>query len=114
MKKLLFSMGLCIGLASMIVFTGCESSDDDNSTAPSGMTISPSAVTVKTPAITNILFAVSNNMGACAWTIDSAVLGSIVASGSSAIYTSTTNAGINYIHVTDSSNNTVTASVTQE
>jgi hypothetical protein len=115
MKKLYFTLLMVFGLASMIVIIGCESSDkNDDGTPLSTMSISPSDVTFKATLVTNVLFTVGNGYGPFSWTMDAPSLGSLVASGESAIYTSTTNTGINYIHVTDSSNNTVTAAVKQQ
>ncbi|OGV69883.1 MAG: hypothetical protein A2283_11385 [Lentisphaerae bacterium RIFOXYA12_FULL_48_11] len=113
MKKKAFQIALVLALASMIVMVGCESDDDDDSdaTAPSGLSISPASATIPALIVSNILFTASNGVGTYSWSVESPALGSLVISGSSAIYTSTTNTGINYIHVVDSSNNTATASV---
>ena len=114
MNRFSLTLVVLLGLASMIVLIGCESSDDDASVAPSGLSVTPSAVTIPALGVTNVLFTASNGLGSYTWSIESAALGSIVSSGNSAIYTSTTNAGINYIHVVDSSNNTATASINHQ
>lgn len=113
MKNTAATLALVFGLASMIVLVGCESNNDENtdSTAASGLSITPSSVTIPALVVSNVLFTASNGLGNYSWTVDSAALGSLVISGGSAIYTCTTNAGMNYIHLTDSSNNTVTASI---
>ena len=48
------------------------------------------------------------------WTVKDSSLGALASSGSTAIYTSETNQGINYVTVTDSSNNVATATITQQ
>lgn len=112
MKKTAAAIALVLILASMIVMVGCESDDDDSdSTAGSGLTVTPGSVTIAALTVSNILFTAANGIGTYTWTLDSAALGSLVVSGNSAMYSSTTNAGLNYVHVTDSSNNTATASV---
>jgi len=112
MKKSAVIITVIFALASMIVMVGCESDDDDSdSTASSGLTISPDSATIAALTVSNVLFTAGNGEGTYSWIVDSQALGSLVISGNTAIYTSTTNAGLNYIHVTDSSNNTVTASV---
>ncbi|MDD4870475.1 MAG: hypothetical protein PHR77_07930 [Kiritimatiellae bacterium] len=113
MKKAVFTIAMVLGLVSIIGLVGCESEDDDDP-SPGALVITPSEVAIPAGTITNVLFAASNGTGNYTWNIDIPALGSIVSSGASAIYTSTTNAGINYIHLTDSSNNTTTASIQQQ
>lgn len=115
MKKTASLIVLALVLASMLVMIGCESNDDDSdSTAGSDLTVTPSSATIAALAVSNVLFTAANGIGTYTWTIDSAALGTLTISGNTAIYTSTTNVGINYIHVVDSSNNTATASINHQ
>jgi len=112
MKKAVLMIAITLGLVSIVGLVGCES-DDDDTPSPTDLVITPAEISFPSDTITNVLFTVSNGNGNYTWTVDTPSLGSLVSSGTSAIYTSTTNSGINYIHVTDSSNNTATATIDQ-
>jgi len=117
MKKLVLavtSLALGLSLVSIIGFTGCESSSDDNgSSAAADLGVFPSSITIVAATATNIQFNATGGSSNYSWRVDKANLGSIVSQGSTAIYTSTTNTGVNFLTVTDTATNSVTASITQ-
>lgn len=94
------------------ILAGCEIGDDDD-TSSSGLLIVPVSVSFDSSRSTNILFTASGGALPYTWSVANGSLGSIVSSGTTAIYTSTTNAGRNFVTVVDAKSNTVSATVNQ-
>lgn len=109
-KLTAMAMVVAIGVA----LVGCErSSDSDSSSSSGGLTISPASITISISAVTNVAFSVTGGTAPFAWSVNDNALGTLVASGANAIYTSKTNAGMNFVTVTDGNTNSVAATVTQ-
>jgi hypothetical protein len=107
-------VAVLLAATSALVFMACESgtSDDTDTTATSGaLTISPTSAVIPAGVTTSVVFYVSGGTSPYAWAVNSSSYGTLVASGSQATYSSTLLAGRNYITVTDSSTNSVTATV---
>ena len=105
--------GLVAAALSVCLLTGCESSDDDDGSGTGGLKISPNSASFASSNATSILFTSSGGTPDYSWSVDDAALGSVSASGDSAIYTSTTNTGVNFLMVTDAASNAVSATITQ-
>lgn len=93
-------------LLSFIGIVGCESDDDDD-----GLEISPTSVNIT--GATNVAFSASGGAGPYSWSVDDAALGTVVGADDTAIYSSSGAAGQNFVIVTDSQSNSVSATVTQ-
>lgn len=100
---------LVIGIFAM---TGCESDSDSSSSG--GFSIRPSAVTIPAGVETNIAFSVVGGTPPYRWSVTDLSLGTITPSGANAIYSSTTNAGENFVVVIDKNNSSITALVKHE
>jgi hypothetical protein len=94
------------------ILAGCEINDDDDSSS-NGLVIVPVSVSFNASSPTNILFTASGGVPPYKWNVADNSLGSIVSSGTTAIYTSSTNAGRNFVTVMDAESNTVSATVNQ-
>jgi hypothetical protein len=111
------SMGLVL-LAAIFGLWGCEDSTDDTSSSSgdstaSTLTVSPVAATFSASVVTTITFTASGGTASYTWSRDKTNLGSLVSAAETAIYTSTTSKGTNFITVTDAASNTVSAVVIQ-
>lgn len=120
MKHILAGLLSCLFLAAsglcIIVMTGCE--DDDEVTPPTSTTgvlsVSPSYASFSASSPTTLVFTASGgSSGGYTWSIDDISLGSITSTLSQAIYTSTTNTGRNFLTLSDSSNQVLTATIDQ-
>jgi len=118
MRKLLFagiSMVVVLGLVAMTGIVGCESSDNDNdSVLSTELSIIPSSLTITAATVTNVQLTATGGTSNYTWSVDKPALGSVVSQGGIAIYTSTTNVGVNFVTVTDSATNTISATITQK
>ncbi|MFC1497700.1 hypothetical protein ACFLS1_04385 [Verrucomicrobiota bacterium] len=116
MRKLLCWMSVFVWLlaaTSALVFTGCEKDDDDDDSASSGgLSITPASASLVATNTSTVTFTANGGTTPYAWNVNNS-LGSLVSSGNTAIYTATTNAGTNFVTVTDAATNAVTATVTQ-
>lgn len=114
MKHLVYTLCalLLLALASTFLVTGCND-DDDNAPSTVTLTVSPSSVSFTAGIVTNVQFTAVGGRSPFTWSVSDASLGAIVSSGSTAIYTSTTNSGRNYINLSDSATNSATATVNQ-
>ena len=108
-----FAAVLAIASALMIVLVGCESDDDDETTS-ADLAIDPSSITLDVSSTATVTFTASGGATGYVWSVKDTCLGSLADSGDTAVYTSTTNTGNNYVTVTDASNNVVTATIVQE
>jgi hypothetical protein len=124
MKSLFKSLGLAcaIGVAVLCLGNGCESDEDESAddtalptlVSTNDLQISPASVTLSAGLVTNVEFAAFGGTSNYTWSVNDATLGSVATvSNASAIYTSTTNSGVNFVIVTDSDSNAVAATVTQ-
>lgn len=115
MRTLAHIAGTCSLAAILLTLTGivgCEDDDDDPGKA--GLTVKPASVTLDATKTNTVTFTASGGASNYSWSVKDSALGSLTDSGSTAIYTSKTNQGNNYVTVTDSSNNVATATVVQE
>ena len=110
-KRLVLGVGLAMAvLMGGLVFTACD--DDEEDTTTSGvLSISPASVTIPAGVNTNLIFVASGGTTPYTWSVSSSIYGTLVASGSQAIYSSTAMAGRNYVTVTDSFTNSITATI---
>ncbi|MCK5850018.1 MAG: hypothetical protein KAH23_03815 [Kiritimatiellae bacterium] len=116
MRKLAYFVcvsSLIIATATLTGITGCED-DDDDITSTTELSISPSAKTLDASKTNSITFTASGGASNYSWSVKDSSLGALSDSDDTAIYTSTTNIGVNYVTVTDDSNDVVTATITQE
>jgi hypothetical protein len=97
-------------LSAGLFLAGCEDDSDDDGGSVIG--IRPMSVTIPAGISTNILLTVSGGNPPYLWAVNNA-LGSIVEAGDTAIYTSAGGAGQNFVTVTDSDLQSVTATINQ-
>jgi len=65
--------------------------------------------------VTNVVFTASSGDSNYTWSLSNSTLGAFVSiTNPTAIYQNTTNVGVNILTVTDSSNYTASATITQE
>lgn len=102
---------LAIPIVVGILLVGCE--NDEDGISSSGLQIVPVSVSFDSSVSTNMLFTASGGTPPYTWSVADGSLGSIVSSGTTAIYTSATNAGRNFVTVVDAESNTVSATVNQ-
>ena len=117
MRKLAYLVcvsSLIIATATLTGITGCESDNDDDTPTTTGLSIDPSAETLDATITNTITFTASGGAEGYSWSVKDSALGTLADSNDTAIYTSTTNTGVNYVTVTDNSNNVATATITQE
>lgn len=100
------SLIVCI----LIMAAGCETSSSGND---SDLKISPASVSFTAGTETNIVFSATGGTATYSWNISDSSLGTITVSGGTAIYTSTTNQGQNFVTLTDAVSNSVAAVVNQ-
>ena len=105
---------LIIATATLTGITGCEGDDDDDTTSTTELSISPSSETLDATQTNTITFTASGGASNYSWTVNDTSLGTLADSDDTAIYTSTTNTGVNYVTVTDDSNAVATATITQQ
>ncbi len=111
---------LCAVLAAAIAavsLTGCDTNSGDNVTTPTtALAISPSTLTLTAGEISTFTFIASGGNSNYTWSVSTDSLGTITptANGNTAVYQSTTNAGVNVIEVTDSTSGAAAATVTQK
>ena len=101
---------LCAGCVGMGLMIGCNSSDDSTSS----LTLSPSAVFLSAGKVNVVTFTASGGNGDYSWTISNTNLGEIFVADETALYKSTTNAGVNVISVYDGNADMATVDITQE
>jgi len=94
-----------------LAFTACENNSDDETATSGALTLSPTSVVIPAGSTTNLVFTVSGGTSPYVWAVNSSAFGTLVASGSQATYSSTILAGRNYVTVTDSTTNSVSASI---
>ena len=100
-----------VGAVTML-FLGCES-NDDNSSSSTTLAISPASIQFSAAQVTTVTFEVSGGTPAYSWSVNNTNLGWIVSSGDTAIYTSRTNAGQNFVVAQDANSNVISATVVQ-
>ncbi len=105
LPSLIVATLLCIA-----ILAGCETSSSDSP----NLDISPGSASIPAGTTTNIVFEAINGVPSFSWKVSDNSLGSVTASGPTAIYSSTTNAGQNFVTVTDAESNSVAAVVSQE
>ena len=116
MKKSLCWMSVLVWLfaaTAAVVFTGCEKDDDDDSASSGGLSITPASASLVATNTSTATFTASGGTPPYTWHLHNSCLGSIVSSGDTAIYTATAGTGTNFVTLTDSATNSVTATVTQ-
>jgi hypothetical protein len=96
-------------LAFGMLLTGCE--DDSGGTA--NLDIVPASVSFPAGTATNILLTALGGSPPYTWSVNDGALGGVVDAGDTAIYTSTTAAGQNFVTVTDTDSNSVSATINQ-
>ena len=103
---------LVVFCVSIIGFVGCESSSGSSKKATVGnFSITPASITFTVTTPTNIAFTVTGGTPAYTWYVSDASLGAVTPAGDTAVYTSTTNTGVNHVTVTDATNISVTATI---
>lgn len=106
---------LLASLAGLVCGVGCElSSDTATSDSAGALSVSPAAAYLSASRVTVVSFAVSGGDSNYSWSVASTSLGVLYASGTTALYQSSTTAGTNTVAVTDGSGNTGYAAVFQE
>lgn len=114
MKKLSLSIpGLVLAVSIMAIgLAGCGGDSDDD--GGSGVVqISPDSLRFAA-GVTNVVFSAAGGTAPYTWTVSDGTLGSVVGANETAIYTSTTNVGRNFVTVTDSQTNSTSATIDQE
>ena len=89
---------------------GCDSSDEAEAT----LTISPSAVYLAAGKVSVVTFTAAGGDGDYAWSLGDTNLGEIFVADETAIYKSTTNAGVQAISVSDENAGVASAEIVQE
>ena len=89
---------------------GCEAGDDSTSS----LSISPSAVFLSADKVNVVTFTASGGDGTYSWTVSNTNLGEIYVADETAIYKSSTNAGVNVVSVYDGNADVASVEVTQE
>ena len=97
----------CMGAA---LAAGCDSSDEAEAT----LTISPSAVYLAAGKVSVVTFTAAGGDGDYAWSLGDTNLGEIFVADETAIYKSTTNAGVQAISVSDENADVASAEIVQE
>jgi hypothetical protein len=93
-----------------VLAVGCEL--NDNSTAD--VTIYPTAVTLSSASIGVVTFTATGGNIPYTWSLSDNTLGTVyISTNATALYQSTTNAGVNTLTVRDSSGNSAFATITQ-
>ena len=110
MKTAKIRLLLGAGCVWMGLMAGCDSDSDSTSS----LTLSPGSVYLSAGKVSVVTFEASGGDGDYAWSIDSTNLGEIYIADDTAIYKSTTNAGVNMVLVTDGNSDQAGAVVTQE
>ena len=105
-KWLLLGAG-CVWAGLLV---GCDSGDDSDTS----LTLSPAAVYLAAGKVSVVTFTASGGNGDYAWSVGNANLGEIFVADTTAIYKSTTNAGVNTISVSDGDADVASAEITQE
>ena len=116
MRKLAYFVGTCtlaIALTTLTGIVGCED-DDDDSSSTADLSIAPKSVKLDATKTNTVSFTASGGASNYSWSVKDSSLGSLAASGSTAVYTSTTNKGNNFVTVEDKSNNVASATIVQE
>ena len=102
-------LGLGCVLTSLII--SCESS----STPSTSITLAPASVYLTAGKVNIVtLTASGGDSNAYAWAVSNTNLGNVVTVGGTALYQSTTNAGVNTVVVTDDQNNSGSSVITQQ
>jgi hypothetical protein len=117
MRKLACLVGTCslaIVLLTLTGIVGCEDDDDDSSTGTGDLSVSPGSVTLDASVTNTVTFTAAGGASNYSWSVKDSSLGTLTAADDTAIYTSKTNQGNNYVTVTDDSNDVATATITQE
>jgi len=105
-------IGSCV-----IMLPGCETSSSSSSSPNTVLTVIPATVYLVAGRISDVQFVTAGGDGNYTnytWSASSNSIGTVYGAGSTALYQSTSNAGINVIRVIDLSGNVGTATVTQE
>lgn len=92
------------------LLAGCDSGDESETS----LTLSPSAVYLAAGKVSVVTFTAAGGDGEYAWSLGETNLGEIYLADETAIYKSTTNAGINTISVSDGNGEVASAEITQE
>ena len=106
-------LALCF-LAAM--YSGCDTNSGDNvSPTLTALTVTPSTVTLTAGQENVIALVASGGNSNYTWVVSTGELGRIkpTDNSSTAIYKSTTNAGVNVVEVLDSANGVATVTITQ-
>jgi len=115
---LAYLVGTCCLAMAVLTLTGivgCDGDDDDDgATGSGGLTLSPASVTLDATKTNTVTFTASGGASNYSWDVNDTALGTLSSSGDTAIYTSKTNQGNNFVTVEDSSNNIVSATIVQE
>ena len=106
MKRLQW-FGCLVIVVLLMGVAGCE--DGGNG----GLSISPGSVSFDASNIMTIFFTVNNGVPPYSWSVDNSNLGSLSASGDTAVYTSTSSIGENRITVTDATASSASATIEQ-
>lgn len=103
-----------LGMTVAVLLVGsvaCEVTDsNDKESLP---VISPSSVKVSVTTTNKLVFTAKGGTPAYVWEVSNPALGSLVDAGTTAIYTGLPVSGQNFVTVTDSKSNAVTATITQ-
>ncbi len=102
-------MFLAVSCVMAALFSGCESTTEN-----SEITISPETAYLSASEVSVVTFAASGGDSNYTWAVSTSSLGTLYVAGDTALYQSTTNAGVNTITATDDSGNAGSATVTQE
>ena len=102
-------MFLAVSCVLGALLSGCEST-----TESSEITISPETVYLNAAEVSVVTFTASGGDSNYTWAVSASSLGTLYVAGDTALYQSTTNAGVNTITATDDSGNAGSATVTQE
>jgi len=105
---------IAVVFAGLLFMLGCEVDDESSSSSASSLKIAPTSVRFSAASVTNITFTASGGTTSYTWRVSDATLGTVLSSGAYAVYTSKTNSGMNFLTVTDSGTNSVSATITQE
>jgi len=103
--------GLVLGMGCVCAcgMAGCEEADETSS-----VTLSPASVYLSAAEVSVVTFTASGGDGDYAWSIGDTNLGALFIADETAIYKSTTNAGLNTVTVADEDGESATAAITQE
>jgi len=104
----LLALSSCI-VAAIII--NCETS---SSTTTSGLAITPSSAALDAIKVSTVTFTASGGDSNYIWSVGNISMGTLQATGGTALYQSTATAGTNTITVTDTSGDLASATVTQQ